>query len=118
MLVKKNPRNRTISRIERAVRCSATQSPGVALPLILLATTGDALAAGALALIRSVPQLVIGVAGGAILDRVNRRNVSIISDIISALSVALLPIVDMIWGLNFWWFVTLGLIGSIGDIPA
>ena len=90
---------------------------GVALPLILLATTGDALAAGALALIRSVPQLVIGVAGGAILDRVNRRNVSIISDVISALSVALLPIVDMIWGLNFWWFVTLGLIGSIGDIP-
>ena len=64
---------------------------GVALPLILLATTGDALAAGALALIRSVPQLVIGVAGGAILDRVNRRNVSIISDVISALSVALLP---------------------------
>ncbi len=90
---------------------------GVALPLILLATTGDALAAGTLALICSVPQLIIGVAGGAILDRVNRRNVSIVSDVISAASIALLPVVDMIWGLNFWWFVALGLLGSIGDIP-
>ncbi|MFR1640949.1 MAG: hypothetical protein ACLSVD_18515 [Eggerthellaceae bacterium] len=23
----------------------------------------------------------------------------------------------MIWGLNFWWFVALGLLGAVGDIP-
>ena len=103
--------------ISNALSLLGNSVAGVALPLILLATTGDALAAGALALVCSVPQLIIGVAGGAILDRVNRRNVSIISDAISALSIALLPVVDMIWGLNFWWFVALGLIGSIGDIP-
>lgn len=90
---------------------------GVILPLVLLATTGDALAAGALALICAVPQFVIGIIGGALIDRFNRRNVSIISDILSAVSVALLPIVDMIWGLSFGWFVVLGLLGAIGDIP-
>ncbi|WP_296009937.1 MFS transporter [uncultured Adlercreutzia sp.] len=90
---------------------------GVILPLILLATTGDPLAAGTLALICAAPQMIIGLVGGALIDRLNRRNVSIVSDIMSAASVAMLPVVDMIWGLNFSWFVVLGLIGAIGDIP-
>lgn len=68
----------------------------VALPLILLATTGDALAAGTLALICAVPQMVIGVVGGAALDRFNRRDISILSDLVSAASVALIPVVDML----------------------
>ena len=37
---------------------------GVILPLVLLATTGDALAAGTLALICAAPQFLIGLAGG------------------------------------------------------
>lgn len=90
---------------------------GVILPLVLLATTGDALAAGTLALICAVPQFLIGMVGGALTDRFNRRNVSIVSDIMSAASVALLPVVDMVWGLSFDWFVALGLIGAVGDIP-
>ncbi|WP_304426124.1 MFS transporter [uncultured Adlercreutzia sp.] len=90
---------------------------GVILPLILLATTGDPLAAGTLALICAAPQMIIGLVGGALIDRLNRRNVSIVSDIMSAASVAVLPVVDMIWGLNFGWFVVLGLVGAIGDIP-
>ena len=58
----------------------------VALPLILLATTGDALAAGTLALICAVPQMIIGIVGGAALDRFNRRTITlkhgrIISDV-------------------------------------
>ncbi|WP_080802341.1 MFS transporter [Arabiibacter massiliensis] len=89
----------------------------VALPLVLLATTGDALAAGTLALICAVPQMVIGVVGGAALDRFNRRDISILSDLVSAASVALIPLVDLLWELNFGWFVALGLLGSIGDIP-
>lgn len=89
----------------------------VVLPLILLARTGDALAAGTLALVCAIPQMLVGVLGGALLDRVNRLNVSVVSDIISAASVALLPIVDMVWGLDFGWFVLLGLLGAIGDIP-
>lgn len=90
---------------------------GIALPLVLLATTGDVMAAGSLALICAIPQMVIGVLGGAALDRFNRRDISIVSDLVSALSVALIPLVDMLWGLNFWWFVALGLLGAVGDVP-
>lgn len=90
---------------------------GVVLPLVLLARTGDVLAAGSLALICAVPQFVCGILGGALLDRVNRKAVCVVSDLISALSIALLPVVDDIWGLSFAWFVALGLLGAVGDVP-
>lgn len=90
---------------------------GVVLPLVLLARTGDVLAAGSLALICAVPQFVCGVVGGAVLDRVNRRTVSVVADLISAASCALLPVVDQVWGLSFGWFVALGLLGAVGDVP-
>ncbi|RDB61535.1 MFS transporter [Gordonibacter sp. 28C] len=89
----------------------------VVLPLVLLARTGDALAAGTLALVCAVPQMLAGLLGGALLDRLNRRNVSIVSDFVSAASIALMPVVDMVWGLSFGWFVVLGLLGAVGDIP-
>lgn len=90
---------------------------GVVLPLVLLARTGDVLAAGSLALICAVPQFIFGILGGALLDRANRKVACVISDLISALSVALLPIVDTVWGLSFGWFIALGLLGAVGDVP-
>lgn len=89
----------------------------VALPLAQLAITGDALAAGIIALACTVPQVLAGMFGGALLDRFNRRNISVISDVISAFSVAALPIVDMTFGLSLEWFIALGILGAIGDIP-
>lgn len=103
--------------VSSAVSLLGNSVASVVLPLILLATTGDAFAAGLLAIICAIPQMVIGVLGGALLDRFNRRDISIISDIISAASIAALPIIDMTVGLNFGWFVLMGIIGSIGDIP-
>lgn len=92
-------------------------SAAVVLPLVLLATTGDALAAGTLSLACGIPQFFIGIFGGVLLDRFNRRNISVISDLISAACVAALPIVDHLVGLNFGWFVLFGVLGAIGDIP-
>lgn len=90
---------------------------GVVLPLVLLARTGDVLAAGSLAIICAVPQFVCGIAGGALLDRANRRTVCVAADLVSALSCALLPIIDSVCGLSFGWFCLMGLLGAIGDVP-
>lgn len=89
----------------------------VILPLVLLAKTHDPLAAGSLALICAIPQFLAGLFGGALLDLCNRRTVSVCADGLSALSVALLPLVEMTVGLHFGWFVLFGLLGAIGDIP-
>ena len=90
---------------------------GVVLPLVLLAKTGDALAAGALAIICAIPQVLAGGFGGALLDRFNRRDLSVVSDLISAASIAALPIIDATVGLSFGWFVVCGIVGAVGDIP-
>ena len=72
--------------VSNALSLLGNSIAAVALPLILLATTGDALAAGTLALICAVPQMAIGIVGGAALDRFNRRTITlkqgrIISDV-------------------------------------
>lgn len=103
--------------ISNALSLLGNSIAGVILPLVLLAKTGDALAAGALALICAIPQMIAGVFGGALLDRFNRRDVSIISDVISAASIAGLPVIEMTVGLTFEWFVVCGVIGAVGDIP-
>lgn len=92
-------------------------SAAVVLPLVLLATTGDALAAGTLSLACGIPQFLMGIFGGALLDRFNRRNISVISDLISAACVAALPLVDYVVGLNLGWFILFGVLGAVGDIP-
>lgn len=89
----------------------------VLFPLLVLAKTGDILSAGILASVTAAVAAVAGVLVGVVVDRVNRRTVSIISDVLSASSVAALPVVDALWGLNLTWFIALGVIGAFGDIP-
>jgi len=89
----------------------------VLFPLLVLAKTGDILAAGILASVTAAVAAVVGVLAGVLVDRVNRRTVSIISDVLSAGSIAALPVVDALWGLNLTWFIVLGVIGAFGDMP-
>lgn len=89
----------------------------VALPLIVLQVTGSALGAGVVAAATAVPAILAGLFAGVIIDRVNRRTASVASDVISALAVAALPVVDLVWGLNLGWFVILGIVGALGDVP-
>lgn len=89
----------------------------VLFPLLVLAKTGDVLAAGIVATATTGVGAVVGVFAGAVVDRFNRRTVSVVSDVLSAASVAALPIVDALWGLHLTWFIVLGVIGAFGDVP-
>ncbi len=89
----------------------------VALPLLVLQRTGSALAAGVVAAAATLPSVAAGLLGGAIVDRLDRRRVSVGADLLSAASVAALPVVDRVWGLDLGWFVVLGAVGAFGDLP-
>jgi MFS family permease len=89
----------------------------IALPLIVLQVTGSALGAGALAVATMIPAVLAGLFMGVVIDRINRRTSSIVTDLISALSVAALPVVDVVTGLSLGWFVLFGILGSLGDVP-
>ncbi|WP_282858655.1 MFS transporter [Pseudoclavibacter helvolus] len=90
---------------------------GIALPLIVLSTTGSALGAGTVAAATAIPAVLAGLFMGVVIDRINRRTASVVTDLISAASIAALPIIDLLSGLNLGWFVLFGIIGSLGDVP-
>ncbi|MGC5010208.1 MFS transporter [Streptosporangium sp. DT93] len=89
----------------------------VALPLIVLQTTGSVLSAGVLSAATALPAFVAGLVMGVVIDRINRRTSSVITDLVSAASLAALPVVDLVTGLNLGWFILFGVIGALGDVP-
>lgn len=89
----------------------------VALPLIVLQVTGSALDAGVVAAATAVPAVLAGLLMGVVIDRINRRTSSVVTDLVSGASVAALPLIDMVSGLSLGWFVLLGIVGSLGDVP-
>ena len=90
---------------------------GIALPLIVLQVTGSALGAGAVAAATAVPAVFAGLLMGVVIDRINRRTSSVVTDLISAGAVAALPLIDVVSGLNLGWFILFGVLGSLGDVP-
>lgn len=89
----------------------------VALPLIVLQTTGSPLGMSALATATAIPSVAVGLLSGVIIDRINRRTASIVSDVISAAAIAALPLADLLFGLDLVWFILLGILGAFGDVP-
>ncbi|MBE1514296.1 MFS family permease [Nesterenkonia halotolerans] len=89
----------------------------IVLPLLVLQTTGSALAAGTVAAATIVPAVLAGIFMGVVIDRINRRTSSVLTDLISTLAMGALPLIDLITGLSVGWFVLFGIIGAIGDVP-
>lgn len=86
-------------------------------PWLVLNRTGDPAAAGMVATVIAVPALLFAIVGGHLIDSVGRRRMSVVSDVVSSASVASVVVVDHVFGLNLWWFIALGIVGAVGDIP-
>ena len=87
----------------------------VALPWLVLERTGSATAAGLLAAITAVPTMIAALLSGTVVDKVGRRRVSVISDVLSLVSVALIPILDARIGLDFTLIAVLAVFGAVFD---
>ncbi|WP_261165067.1 MFS transporter [Microbacterium sp. Marseille-Q6965] len=89
----------------------------IALPWFVLERTGDPASAGIVAASTAAPAALAAFVGGWLVDRVGRRRMSILSDLGSAAAVAAIPFVDATVGLTLGWFVTLGVLGALFDVP-
>ena len=87
----------------------------VLLPWIALETTGRASAAGLLAAATALPLLVSSLLSGTIVDRLGRRRTAIGADLLSAASLAAIPLVDRAFGLDLGWLVVLAVVGAVFD---
>ena len=87
----------------------------LAFPWLVLQETGSAAAAGAVAAISALPALLAAPLTGWLVDRLGRKPVAIGADVVSALSVAAVPLVAMTMGLTYGSILTLAIVGAIFD---
>ena len=72
----------------------------VAFPWLVLQRNGSALDASIVAMAGTLPLLVATLIAGAAVDYLGRRRVSMISDALSALSVAAVPLLALTFGVD------------------
>jgi MFS family permease len=87
----------------------------VVLPWLALERTGSAATAGVVAAATAVPLLVASLFAGSVVDRMGRRRTAVASDLASGLSVAAVPIVDHLFGLDLGWLILLAVAGAVFD---
>lgn len=89
----------------------------LAIPWFVLATTGSASKTGITVAVGAVPFILVGIFGGAIVDRIGYKRASIVSDVLSGISVVLIPLLHQTIGLSFWQLLVLVFLGAFFDGP-
>ncbi|WP_338255742.1 MFS transporter [Dictyobacter halimunensis] len=79
-------RNYMLLSAGQGISWLGTEISGIAMPLIVLALTGSAALAGTIAAMRGITYVLLSLPAGYALDRGNRRNIMIISNLGSGLA--------------------------------
>lgn len=87
----------------------------LAIPWLVLDVTGSAAAAGIVAAASALPSLVAAPVTGWLIDHLGRRTVSVVADILSAISVAALPLLATSVGLSYGLIFAFAVIGAVFD---
>ncbi len=87
----------------------------IAIPWLVLQRTGSVTAAGLVAALSALPGIIASPLAGWAVDHFGRRIVSIVSDVLSAISVAAIPLVAMVTDLNLAIILALAMLGAVFD---
>jgi MFS family permease len=89
----------------------------IAIPWFVLQTTGSAARMGLTAAVSVVALILAGFFAGGLVDRLGYKRMSVISDLASGVTVALIPLLHYSVGLAFWQLLVLVFLGSVFDTP-
>jgi MFS family permease len=87
----------------------------IAFPWVVLQITGSVAAAGTIAAATAVPMVIASLFSGTVVDRIGRRLTSIGSDLLSLLSVALVPIAAAVDRLDVLVLTVVAVLGAVFD---
>jgi MFS family permease len=87
----------------------------IAIPWLVLETTGSAAAAGVVGAASGLPAILVAPVAGLLVDRLGRRVVSVGSDLLSAVSVALIPVAASAGELTLPAIAALAVLGATFD---
>jgi len=89
----------------------------IAIPWFVLQTTGSATQTGITGFFTVLPVVLAGLVGGTLVDRLGYKGTSIIADLASGVTVALIPLLYFTVGLQFWQLIVLVFLGALLDAP-
>jgi MFS family permease len=89
----------------------------IAIPWFVLQTTGSATRTGITGFFTVLPVVVAGLLGGTLIDRLGYKRTSIIADLASGFTTALIPLLFYSVGLEFWQLMILVFLGALLDAP-
>lgn len=89
----------------------------LAIPWFVLQTSGSAAKTGVVAAFHFLPVVVAGFFGGTLVDRFGFRRVSVLSDVLSAVTVAAIPALHLTVGLPFGVLLVLVFLSALLDAP-
>ncbi len=87
----------------------------IVFPWLALELTGSPTAAGAMAAIAALPMLLSFLFSGVLVDMFGRRRVAFIADLLSMVSVAMVPIFALAFGLTYAMLAAFAVLGAVFD---
>jgi MFS family permease len=100
-----------------AISLAGNQITMIAIPWYVLATGGSAGDVGLVGFFTILPTVLAGFFGGGLVDRIGRKKISIIGDLASGATVALIPLLHQTIGLSLWQLMVLVFFGALFDAP-
>ncbi|MFD3550202.1 MFS transporter [Streptomyces sp. NPDC058655] len=89
----------------------------IGVPWFVLVTTGSAGRAGIVAFCATLPVVVAALVGGPVIDRMGRRRVSAVSDLVCGLAVGAVPLLHYAGLLEFWMLCALMAVSGLVHTP-
>jgi MFS family permease len=103
--------------IANAISLVGNVFTAIAIPWFVLQTTGSAAQTGITGFFTILPVVVAGFLGGTLIDRLGYKRTSIISDLASGVTTAMIPLLHFTIGLEFWQLMVLVFLGALLDTP-
>ncbi|MFJ8074674.1 MFS transporter [Streptomyces sp. NPDC096176] len=89
----------------------------IGVPWFALQTTGSPTKAGLVAFCATLPVVVSAIVGGPVIDRIGRRRVSILTDLVCAVALAAIPLLHYAGALHFWMLCALMAVTGLFHAP-
>jgi MFS family permease len=89
----------------------------IAIPWFVLETTGSAAKTGLVGFFTVLPAILATFFGGTLVDRQGFKRMSIVADLLSGVTVAMVPLLYHTVGLAFWQLLLLVFLGALFDAP-
>jgi len=100
-----------------AISLVGSQLTSLAIPWFVLQLTGSATKTGLTAFVNTLPAVLAGFFGGTLVDRLGYKRASVAADLLSGVSIALVPLLLRTGGLAFWQLLVLVFLRALLDTP-